>query len=377
MWRSISCALLACAVAFSLPATAPERDFSGNWILVYERSNTRALGAEPESVLTVKQDDALLRCSAAIDGDNISWSYNLGGAESRYRIGREQRNSVAKWEGAALLVNTLVSGPQSYTVMDRWRLSADRAVLTISRQVVRPAIEAEGTLVYRRAGSEPPPGSSRPVESAGTPAPGPRPQAPVLITRPAPAPVGQADEVYVVPAGTHVLLHLLNALNTKKSQEGDHVYLRTDVPVAANNRVVIPRGSDVAGTIIATKPAKSSGKGELYIRFDSITLPNGVTRDLLSRPDGAREGKLATSGDPSGDARRGAEGGAIGAGVGGLAGAAAGHPITGMGVGAAAGVAAGLAGVFHKKPEPILPSGTTMELVLDRDLTFTRDEIAR
>ena len=44
---------------------------------------------------------------------------------------------------------------------------------------------------------------------------------------------------------------------------------------------------------------------------------------------------------------------------------------------ALAGVAAGLAGVFHKKPEPILPAGTTMELVLDRDLTFTRDEISR
>jgi type IV secretion system protein VirB10 len=169
---------------------------------------------------------------------------------------------------------------------------------------------------------------------------------------------------------------LLNALNTKKSQQGDHVYLHTSVPVAANNRVVIPRGSDVAGTIIATKPAKSSGKGELYIRFDSITLPNGVTRDLRSRPDGAKEGKVGTTGDGD-DVRRGVEGGAIGAGIGGLAGAAAGHPITGLGIGAAAGVAAGLAGVFHKKPEPILPAGTTMELVLDRDLTFTLDEIRR
>jgi hypothetical protein len=101
-----------------------------------------------------------------------------------------------------------------------------------------------------------------------------------------------------------------------------------------------------------------------------------VTRDLLSRPDGAQEGKLATTGDGR-DVQRGAQGGAIGAGIGGLAGAAAGHPITGLGVGAAAGVAAGLAGVFHKKPEPILPAGTTMEMVLDRDLKFTREEVGR
>ncbi len=370
MLRHICCVLLACSVVSSIPAAAPERDFSGNWILVYERSNTRSLGAEPESVLTVTQDDARLHCSAAIDGEDVKWSYNLGGGESRYRVGREERNSVAKWEGAALLINTLVSGAQSYTVMDRWRLSPDRSLLTITRQVVRPSGEAEGTLVFRRAGSTPPP-----VQAAAPPVAA-RQSAPALITRPAPASAAPAPDAYLVPAGTRVLLHLLNPLNTKKSQEGDHVYLRTSVPVAANNRIVIPRGSDVAGTIIATKPAKGDGKGELYIRFDSITLPNGVTRDLLSRPDGAREGKLATSGD-GGDARRGAEGGAIGAGVGGLAGAAAGHPITGLGVGAAAGVAAGLAGVFHKKPEPILPAGTTMELVLDRDLTFTPEEISR
>jgi type IV secretion system protein VirB10 len=370
LMRYLFCVLLASSVVTSLPAAAPERDFTGNWILVYDRSNTRALGAEPEAVLTVTQSDARLHCSAAIDGENLSWSYNLSGGESRYRIGREERNSVIKWEGAALLVNTLVSGGQTYTVMDRWRLSADRALLTITRQVVRSAGEAEGTLVYRRAGAEPPPAAQ-----AQTPAPAPRQQPPVLLTRPTPAAPAPVPDVYVVPAGTHVLLHLLNPLNTKKSQEGDHVYLRTSVPVAANNRIVIPRGSDVAGTIIAAKPARSSGKGELYIRFDSITLPNGVTRDLRSRPDGAREGKVASSGDPGGDVRRGAEGGAIGAGVGGLAGAAAGHPITGMGIGAAAGVAAGLAGVFHKKPEPILPAGTTMELVLDRDLSFTPGEI--
>lgn len=373
MRRHISCALLLTGLVSGLLAAGSDRDFSGNWILVYERSNTRALGAEPESVLTVTQNGAALRCSAAIDGETISWSYNLNGGESRYRLGREERNSVAKWEGATLLINTLVSGSSNYTVMDRWRLSPDNALLTITRQVVRAKGEAEGALVYRRAGAEPPPVTA----AAGQGSPAPAPQRPRILTpRPALAPAATATpDVYAVPAGTRVLLRLLNALNTKKSQEGDHVYLRTEVPVAVNSRIVIPRGSDVAGTIIATKPAKSSGKGELYIRFDSITLPNGVTRDLRSRPDGAKEGKLATSGDTSGDVRRTAEGGAIGAGVGGLAGAAAGHPGMGAGVGAIAGAAAGLGGLFSKKPEPILPAGTTLEMVLDRDLTFTREEL--
>src|SRR5579883_370096 len=122
MLRHISLALLLVSVITSLSAAVPERDFSGDWILVYERSNTRALGVEPEAVLTVTQDERRLQCSATIDGENLSWSYNLDGSESRYRIGREERNSAVKWEGAALLVNTLVSGSQNYTLMDRWRL---------------------------------------------------------------------------------------------------------------------------------------------------------------------------------------------------------------------------------------------------------------
>jgi type IV secretion system protein VirB10 len=357
-------------LGFRLTA-ATDRDFSGNWILVYERSNTRALGANPEAVLTVTQDDKRLRCSAAIDGETLEWSYLLDGAESRYRIGREERNSVVKWEGAALLVNTLVSGSANYTVMDRWCLSADGSLLTITRQVVRASRQAEGALVYRRAGAAPPPLTT----NAGQGSAAPDARQPALIARPvAPSPTAPT-EVYIVPAGTHVLLHLLNPLNTKKSQEGDHVYLRTSVPVAADNHIVIPRGSDVGGTIIATKPAKSSGKGELYIRFDTITLPSGVTRDLRSRPDGAKEGKLATDGDKAGDARRATTGGAIGAGVGGIAGSAAGHAGMGVGIGAIAGAAAGLGGLFSKKPEPILPAGTSLEMVLDRDLSFTRQEL--
>src|SRR5215831_17555528 len=133
-------------------AADADRDFSGNWILVYDRSNTRALGAEPEPFLTVTADAKSLRCSSTVDGEPVQWSYRMDGGDSRYTIGKESRNSAIKWEGAALLINTLVSGKQNYTVMDRWRLSEDHALLTIARQVVRATGEVEASLVYRRAG---------------------------------------------------------------------------------------------------------------------------------------------------------------------------------------------------------------------------------
>ncbi len=372
--RRLTCSLLlAGSLLPALLAVDSDRDFSGNWILVYDRSDTRGLGNGLADVITVTMNDRSLRCSSDANGQAAAWSYNLDGSESRYRLGRSEYNSVVKWEGAALLVNSLVSGPESYTLMDRWQLSAGGSLLTITRQTVRATGESEQRLVYRRAGSAPPPPVST-ASAARAPGRAVQPQAPILTPRPAPTPA-PAPDTYTVASGTHVLLRLLNPLNTKKSQEGDHVYLQTAVPVAANGRIVIPRGSDVAGTIVVAKPPKGSGKGELYIRFDSITLPSGVSRDLRSRPDGTQEGKLATDGDPGGDARRAATGGAIGAGVGGLAGAAAGHPITGLGIGAAAGIAAGLGGLFGKRPEPVLPAGTTLEMVLDRDLVFTREEL--
>jgi type IV secretion system protein VirB10 len=48
----------------------------------------------------------------------------------------------------------------------------------------------------------------------------------------------------------------------------------------------------------------------------------------------------------------------------------------GLGVGAAAGAAAGLIGVLASKgPEAILEKGTQLDMVLDRDLHFSEDEV--
>ncbi|MBV9745586.1 MAG: hypothetical protein JO099_17635 [Acidobacteriia bacterium] len=311
----------------------------------------------------------------------MEWSYLLDGTETRWQARGESRSSFAKWEGAALLTNTQVSGSQNYTLMDRWKLSSDGATLTITRQIVDRNGTAEDVLVYRREGlsAREAPKPAPVVSTAAASGPGFRP-----VTAPASG-LPAAREI-VVPAGTHVALTLRNAIDTKHSRDGDHVYLETAVPVAASNRIVIPRGSYVDGTITESKPAHGiKGKGELFLRFDSLTLPNGVTRDFRSRLAGAsaaqgqvdaKEGKVTGERDSSGDARTVALGTGIGAGVGGIAGAAAGHPLGGVGIGAAAGAAAGLATIFHgKRPEAVLRQGTMIDMVLDRELRFSLAEV--
>jgi len=368
--RILAQLLLPLATFSLVHAADSDRDFSGRWVL-----DSRAAAAAAELLLTVVQNPSTIRCySSASDGSQGEWSYTLNGDESRYKLGEESRNSIAKWEGAALLINTIVNGPQSYTIMDRWRLSPDHSSLTITRQIVRASGQNEYSLVYYREGHTPPP------------APDSRP---VLVTRqPAPAPGGPADDEYIVPNGTHILLSLRNALDTKHSREGDRVYLETVYPVSAGGRMVIPRGSFVTGVVSQSKAAGTvKGKGEIYIRFDSLTLPNGVTRSFLSRlsnadtPNGKvdrEEGKITGERDRSRDARTTAEGAGIGAGIGGIAGSAAGAPLKGVGIGAAAGAAAGLAGALSRhKPDATLPRGSTVEMVLDRDLRYQRAELFR
>jgi type IV secretion system protein VirB10 len=347
--------LIALALAIPLRAADPDRDFSGKWILDPAASSTRALG-QTETSLTISQGDVGILCSTG----ESQWSYALDGSETRKRIGEESRNSIAKWEGSALLISTLVSGPPDYTVMDRWQLSRSRDTLTISRQVVRDTVQVEGTLVFRREGA---------LNMAAARSVEPRAEAaadvpsPALAKRTAP---GLPPDV-TVPTGTRVLLELVGELSTKSAREGDRVYLRTAVPVAVDGRVVIPRGSDVQGSITRAKPAgRVSGKGELYIRFDSLIMPNGVSRDFHARPPGS-EGQVPGNGK-SADGRTVMMGTGMGASIGaitrGLPGAA-----VGGGIGALAGV------LLSRNQDVVLRPGTHVEMVLDRDLVFHPEEI--
>jgi type IV secretion system protein VirB10 len=364
-------AVVAVLCRISLVAIEPDRDFSGRWILDARMSDSRMVSVAPMASLEIAQREGIIECSApAPGGGTARWSYRLDGSEAAAQIGNETHNSAVKWEGSALLINTLVSGPRNHVIMDRWKLSPDRAVMTIVRQAMQGTAQTEGVFVYRREGQ---PAGQLATRPAAAPAA-------VPASRPAPP---QSD--YMVESGAHILLRLTNSVDTKHSHEGDRIYLDTVVPVARNGRVVIPAGAHVTGTVTQTKrPGRAVGKGELYIRFDSITLPNGVTRDFRSRLGNAetkgtvdrQEGKVTGPGNQAGDARTVASTAGMGATIGGVAGAAAGHAGQGLGIGAAAEAAAGLAAVLLKRgPDAVLAKGTRVEMILDRDLHFSAVEL--
>ena len=341
MFRFVRTGIIFLAVlAASGPILAidPDRDFSGKWIYDSSASNTRAISAPEDQRLSITSDDSAAQCtSTRADGSSVKWSYALDGKDTRYVIGQDKFSSKTKWEGSALLINTIVSGSKSYSILDRWSLSRDRGVLTIERQTMQGGRESEGVLRFRREGQAAPtftesiapkPSAREAIASSNNPPP-------ALVRPPAPP----TPSELVVKAGTRIPLSLRNAINTKHSHEGDGVYLDTLYPVVVDNKIVIPRGSYVIGTLTIAKPAGTvKGKGELFIRFDSVTLPNGTTRDFRSRLASAdtahgrvdrKEGTITGERDKAGQAKTTAEGAGIGAGIGGIAGAAAGHPLGG------------------------------------------------
>lgn len=204
---------------------------------------------------------------------------------------------------------------------------------------------------------------------------GPQSSAPPPVA-PAQKPAHRAvsGEKITVPAGTHLAVVLENGLSTRSAKPGDSLYFHTAFPITENNRVVIPVGSYIRGSLLESKrPGRVKGKGEFRLRLETLILPNGYTMDLLAAPRSADTGGKETTdqeGKVTGPGGRGKDAGTIatttvtGAGIGAIAGRG-----KGAGIGAGIGALAGLGAVLLTRgPEAELPRGTTMDIILERDL---------
>ncbi|HEX4810807.1 MAG TPA: hypothetical protein VH325_17855 [Bryobacteraceae bacterium] len=235
-----------------------------------------------------------------------------------------------------------------------------------------------GVATLLAAAQEPPPATAPPANQApaGQPPAG-------LKSRSDTAP----DNAYHVDPGTHILLNMINSISTKQASVGDSLYLETAFPVLSNGKLVIPQGSWVKGTVTSVKrPGRMKGRGLLQVRFDSLTLPNGVTRNfradigsLDARADetlNKENGNIKSAGNKKGDAETiagTAVGGTI---LGSAVGAAAGNAAKGSVIGLGAGAATGLLGVLASRgPDAMLTKGSTVEMVLDRPLTYSEQDL--
>ena len=353
-----------------------DRDFSGAWRLNPARSDIRSRFDIPTGFLRISQNSTTMTVLAAEqEGEQTTnLVYGAAGKSERSQAQGLTFNIVTKWEGTALLASVIVGGQADYNMSERWVRSRDGSRLTITRTIEGRGSQVESTFEYDSPGTAPEP--PRISETR------PRPQG---LRTPESAPAAAAGD-YVLAPGTRILLRLTNSVNTERSVPGDKIYLQTAVPVFLDGRVIIPQGSYVTGSITESqRPGRVKGKAGLNFRFETLTLPNGVARDFLSRAGTVdaqgsldrNEGRITGDGTKGKDAATVAQTTAAGTGIGTIAGAAGGNLAMGMGIGAAAGAVAGLAGVFGSRgKEVVIPQGTTMELVLDRELRYTDAELS-
>jgi len=178
-----------------------------------------------------------------------------------------------------------------------------------------------------------------------------------------------------IPAGAHVALQLVNSVNTRTAREGDYVYLRTVSPIAAGGHIIVPVGSYVQAVVArARRSGRVSGRAELAVRIESLTLPEGRVVRInphLSSVDSAastqkvnpKEGDVQQGPGYDADAARIATVAGTGAAIGGLAE----QSWSGAGIGAAAGAGAGLAVVLLTRGKEVeLHQGSTVDVVFDR-----------
>ncbi len=184
--------------------------------------------------------------------------------------------------------------------------------------------------------------------------------------------------VYYTVKNGHVMRVRLNSdLDSERARVGD-VFKTTLVdPIYSSGGVLLaPEGSTVSGQVTVVQRAAKNGKpATLDVQFTSITLPNGIRRNLngsstdLSESGGKSDNEGTVSANKTSHRKAkfiggGAAGGAV---IGAIAGGGKGLAI-GAGVGAITGV---VAGRMKKGHEVKVKSGTEFGVILNQNIALT------
>lgn len=168
-----------------------------------------------------------------------------------------------------------------------------------------------------------------------------------------------APALYPLPANTVVQVSLSTSVASDSATLGQPIRGDVLADVVAGGHIVIPSGSQVAGTVTAVKPAKRfGGQAMVAVGFDSVTLPNGDTVPI--------EGGMTAYADKQKAKDTGAiVGGTVG---GAILGKVIGKDTKGAVTGAVVGGGVGTAIASRKGPEANLPAGTRVKVQTRRAL---------
>src|SRR5260370_175077 len=140
----------------------------------------------------------------------------------------------------------------------------------------------------------------------------------------------QNQKRITVPAGTRVLIRMVDAIDSTKQKTGYRFTATLETNLQAEDKVVAPRGTTVYGRLAnASSAGKMSGSSQLTLELTDIVI-NGTayplftsTYEIKGKGEGGNTAKKVIGGAGLGALIGGLAGGGKGAGIGALAGAGA------------------------------------------------------
>lgn len=179
----------------------------------------------------------------------------------------------------------------------------------------------------------------------------PQPQAP---------PVNATTNAITIPAGTSLLVRMIDSIDSSKNKVGDSFHGSLESALVVGDTVVARKGADVYGKLTNAKSAgKISGGAQLTLELTGVRIHGNIVPVDSTTYDAVGKGRGKQS------AGRIGGGAALGAIIGGIAGGGKGAAI-GAGVGAGAGTTVQL--VTHGDQIKI-PSETLLEFKLEQAVT--------
>jgi hypothetical protein len=167
----------------------------------------------------------------------------------------------------------------------------------------------------------------------------------------------QSTKKVYVPAGTRILIRMIDSIDSTKQKAGDRFTASLETNLVVDNTVVAPRGTTVYGRLVSAESAgRMKGSSELTLELTDIVI-KGTAYPLLTSTY-----EVKGKGEGGNTAKKVLGGAGLGALIGGIAGGG-----KGAGIGALVGGGAGTAVAASKKGQQLtIPSETLLEFRLQQ-----------
>jgi hypothetical protein len=94
------------------------------------------------------------------------------------------------------------------------------------------------------------------------------------------------------PPGSSVHVRLMTGLSSATARKDEEVEAVLSQPLFDGNRLVLPQGSRLEGSVVQARPARRLGRnGQLRMAFHKVVLPDGIEQKVEASLAGVQSGK--------------------------------------------------------------------------------------